>query len=446
MLHILFSTISATTPDYDWFISAGGNSDDFVHSSDVDTNGNLYISGSYKDNCRFGSHRLVNPDDFGMYLAKIDRLGNWVWAIQPEGDYTGEIKGVAIDAENNIYCIGYFSGRAVFGITAITNDNDESLDSMFIAKIDTQGNWLWVKQFASHYSRFDTCLISVDKIGNVYLAGNLLSTQVFGVLTLVKENDAAETYLAKIDAEGNWLWVVKNGEFDELSCMAVDNSSNVYLAGDYVNLETNLPDTALEMLLTGLSDMLVEKYDSQGNRIWTRKFGSTGIDTIFGIAVDPDNNAYITGMTEGEVVFGDITLSTNGYKEVFVSKINSDGNPLWATRPGGDHARWGKGIKVNKTGDVYVAGFFMNSAIIGTSTLESEGYQDGFIAKLDNNGAWLWGKSIGSSYNDWCTNISIFNETDIYVSGIFCGKNSIDNITVLGVVMPDIFVFKLSDN
>lgn len=439
MLAISIS-LGASVPLSEWSISAGGQNKDFLHSSAVDSNGNLYVSGEIRGSASFGSTLLDSPQFLGMFLSKITPNGELLWSIQPGGEYSGVITKIEIDKDDNIVCTGSYGGSAIFGNTVL-DTNGMDYDGIFVAKLDGNGVWLWAKHVASYNSLPTLCLLSVDDSCNVYLSGELIATQEFGTTTLNKDTELKETFIAKMDKNGNWLWAINNTTPATLYCMATDQDSNVYVAGSYVNTDFEASD--LYEALFGSEDIYIAKYNSNAELIKVYAFGSSGFDYIRGLAIDFASNVYMIGTTSGEIRFGDLLLTSDGYREVFVSKMNCNGDFLWATRPGGPNARTGKGIAVDEYGSAYIVGSFYDEAKFGTSSVFSNGEEDGFIAKLDSHGNWLWGESIGGQNNDWCTTIAISKNNDIYVGGVFYDSVAIDDAIHSSSGDSDIIVLKL---
>lgn len=95
----------------------------------------------------------------------------------------------------------------------------------------------------------------------------------------------------------------------------------------------------------------------------------------------------------GSSTFGTTTLTSSGDKDIFVAKIDHNGNWLWANQAGGISYDYGRGIAVDDNGNSYITGEFEESATFGTTTLTSSGSYDIFVAKLDkSSGNWPWAK------------------------------------------------------
>ena len=116
--------------------------------------------------------------------------------------------------------------------------------------------------------------------------------------------------------------------------------------------------------------------------LWAKKAGGTDYDNGYSIAVDANGNSYVTGVFWGSATFGATTLTGSGNFDVFVAKLDSNGNWLWAKQTGGTSFDFGYGIAVDANGSSYVTGFFMESATFGTTPLTSSGGYDIFVAKL----------------------------------------------------------------
>ncbi len=223
--------------------------------------------------------------------------------------------------------------------------------------------------------------IAVDSNDNSYITGYFDGTAEFGSTTLTSSG-GYDVFIAKVDSSGNYLWTVKaggTGFYDRGNGIAVDSNGNSYITG-YFDGTAEFGSTTLTS--SGGYDVFIAKVDSSGNYLWTVKAGGTGFyDRGNGIAVDSNGNSYITGYFDGTAEFGSTTLSSAGEYDVFIAKVDSSGNYLWAVKAGGSDLDEGWGITVDSNGNSYITGYFYLTADFGSTTLTSAGETDVFIAK-----------------------------------------------------------------
>src|SRR5260370_23005516 len=133
--------------------------------------------------------------------------------------------------------------------------------------------------------------------------------------------------------------------------------------------------------------------------LWAVKAGGSDIDTGYGIAADASGNVYVTGFFSGTASFGNTNLSSSGSEDIFVAKYDAAGTLQWARPAGGSACYESLGIAVDRTGNVFVTGFFQGNASVGPTNLSSTGQSDVLVAKYDAavNRVWeLQARSAGS--------------------------------------------------
>ena len=202
------------------------------------------------------------------------------------------------------------------------------------------------------------------------------------------------------------------------------------------------------MTSSGDIDIFVAKLDSSGNWLWANQAGGTNCDYGHGIAVDDNGNSYIIGNFLESANFGITTLTSSGYYDIFVAKLDINGNWLWAKQAGGTSYDFGNSIAVDTNRNVYVTGFFYSSSCsFGTITLinSSSEYIDIFVAKLDINGNWLWAKQAGGTSDDCGYGITVDVNGNSYITGIFRGSATFGTTTLTSSGDFDIFVAKLGE-
>ncbi|QNL22406.1 T9SS type A sorting domain-containing protein [Hyphobacterium sp. CCMP332] len=189
---------------------------------------------------------------------------------------------------------------------------------------------------------------------------------------------------------------------------------------------------------------------------WAKSMGGSFNDDGLSIFVDGAGNVYTTGFYWGSADFdpgpGLFILTSVGGQDIFVQKLDSSGNFLWAKSFGGTSTDEGLSIAVDASGNVYTTGFFRGTADFdpgpGIFNLSSAGDDDIFILKLDASGNFLWAKSIGDFRFDAGNSITVDAAGNVYTTGSFERTVDFDpgpgitNLTSNGNP-SDIFVLKL---
>ena len=196
---------------------------------------------------------------------------------------------------------------------------------------------------------------------------------------------------------------------DSGRAIAVDGNGNVYVVG--YSGAWGSPVNAF----AGAGDAFVAKLDSDGSLLWNTFMGSSSTDYGYAIAVDGSGNVYVSG--ESLTTWGSPVNAYSGFSDVFVAKLDSDGSLLWNTFMGSSSNDYGRAVAVDVSGNVYVAGY--SEATWG---LPVNGFTDGendvFAAKLNNNGVRQWNTFMGSSNNDLGWAIAVDTSGNVYVAGI----------------------------
>ncbi len=218
--------------------------------------------------------------------------------------------------------------------------------------------------------------------------------------------------------------------------IAIDASNNVYITGTFRYTADFDPgtDTAYLTAVNNYEDIFIAKYDTNGNYIWAKSIGGTSNDYSYCIAVDVNNNVYITGSFRYTVDFdpgpGTANLiAVNNYKDGFFAKYDTYGNYLWAKNIGGTSEDYSNCIAVDTSNNVYITGTFRYTVDFdpgpGTANLIAVNeYEDGFFAKYDTYGNYLWAKSIGGTYRDYSYSIAVDTNNNVYIIGTF--DNTVD--------------------
>ena len=367
------------------------------------------------------------------------------------------------------------------GITA-SNNNAESavvktdasgnvykMNSFTVNKLDVSGNLVWEKYIGSFYCSSCACSatsMTIDIAGNIYTTGYFTGTVDFdpnaGVVNLTSSGGGM--FISKLDAFGNLVWAkamtsTANGAFSR--SIVIDITGNVYTTGGFLDTVDFDPNIGV-MNLTG-TGIFVSKLDISGNFVWAKAMRSTVNGVSLSIALDAAGNIYTTGHFSGTVDFDPnsgilnvVNLISTGSSDIFISKLNANGNFVWAKTIGGISYDYAKAITIDATGNIYITGYFSGTVdfdpnLGATNLITSISYGDMFISKFDTSGNFVWAKAIGGAGNGTNANAIVLDAANnIYTAGYFQGIVDFDpNIGVVNLTShsyPDIFISKLDAN
>jgi len=416
-------------PEWQWAVKAGGDCWNEGQSIAIDSQGNQYVAGQFENTISFGSHTLTANGYEDIFVAKLDQDGNWLWVIQVGGTISDTANSIALDSSDNAWVTGYYGNQATFG------DHTLIGGGCFVAKLAPSGNWLWAIKVEGTGNSIGRG-IALDGSGNAWVTGQFTRTATFGDHTLTASGNIwSDTFVAKLDPSGNWLWAVKAGgtDFDWVTRIAVDGSGNAWVTGYFDGTSTFGSHT---LTAIRFDDIFVAKLDSSGNWLWAVQAGGMYSDRGSGIAVDEVGNAYVTGYYENQASFGNHTLTGVGG---FTAKLDPSGNWLWAVQAGAT----GFDITLDGTGKAYVTGAFYLTATFGNYTLTTSGNDDVFVAKLDSSGNWLWAVKAGGTESDYGYDIALDGAGNACVIGCFRGIVFFGSHILISSGYYDIFVAKL---
>ncbi|WP_341226701.1 SBBP repeat-containing protein [uncultured Arcticibacterium sp.] len=359
-----------------WLRSAGGISHDYAHSIALDASGNVYISGHFYDMATFGGSNISGEGGYDIFMAKYNSSGSYLWVQSAGGTSNDYCRSLAVNISGDVCVSGYFYGTANF---AGSNINSEGSADIYVAKYDSNGNFLWVRS-AGGTSNDYSFSTAIDGAGNVYITGRVQGTANFGGVFLGSAG-SYDIYIAKYNSVGALQWLQSTGGSytDYGYSVAVDVSGNVYLTGNYSGT-TNFGFSSVTSV--GGTDIFIAKYNSSGASQWVQSAGSTSSDNSLALALDGSGNAYITGSYLGTANFGSSNITSAGGTDIFIAKYNSSGNLQWVESAGGSSHDSGQSVAVDGAANVYITGYYLGTSTFGVSVITSSGDTDVFLGRI----------------------------------------------------------------
>lgn len=407
-LFTLFAFTNLSGNDFEIFKQYKNNSINKDNHIASDFQNNIIITGTFSNTLNFdinnseGSELVSNGKD-DIFLVKFDPNSDYIWSFSIGGNGYEEVKSIKTDNEGNIYITGTFQESIDFDPSANeVSITAESGWDVFIMKLNSFGDLLWVKNLGP-YKYLKANSMSLDEDNNIYLTGYFSETIDFNPgnesynLTASKSDDV---YILKLNSYGEFVWAKSfNGTSIERGIsLVVDSEQNVCLTGYFeatMFLDSN-GDVKLQS--KGFTDVFVIKLDKNSNVIWAKSFEGLWSSQSTGIAVDYDDNIYTTGSFKESVDFDpsnniDTLVSIKENEDVFISKLDKNGNHLWAKMIGGTREVRSNNIATNTRGDVIITGYYESDCDFdpneGVVTAPISNRDAMFISALNKEGYFL---------------------------------------------------------
>jgi hypothetical protein len=386
----------------------------------VDGSGNVYVSGPFQYTVDFnpagGATRTSNAGSMNnVFLSKFSPDGTFQW-VQTWGPADGgaESYSLAVDASNNVYVVGDFSGSgAYFNNTAGQAPSDwhanhpaaqgqPTFFDAFLSKFDSNGTFLWARTWGGE-GYDDGPGVAVDGVGNIYVAGMYASKTIDfdpagGGATGHPAQDSGfvtDVFLVKFDPGGSFVWVKTmggQGAIDSGEIVAVDAGNNVYLAGRFecTSCDFNPGGTPEVRSSHGSSDAFVVKLDSGGAFQWARTWGGTGADLVGSLALDGANHVYVTGWFSDTAELAPaavpLAVTSHGAKDIFLLELNPAGTFQWVHAWGGSGDDVSFHVVPDRQHRIFVAGGTPDIVDFdpgsGVDSRASNGKQDAFLSRF----------------------------------------------------------------
>lgn len=280
--------------------------------------------------------------------------------------------------------------------------------------------WTKVQHWGGTGTEICTGLVATAD-GGMALAGSFEKQIQFEnyILNAVGEEDV---FICKFDPNGEVAWAKRAGSRleDEITEIAADANNNLVIVGSYW-LEGDF-DTITLSAGDNPKSIFVAKYNANGQALWAKTLNGTGLKGVEDVVVDSENNILLTGYFEKNLQIADTSLSASGITDLFLAKFSSDGQLLWAVRQGKKGDTRGTALGLTASGDAIVAGFYNDSTNIADTILTSGTLdQEAFVARFDKNGVPLWAKKAGGVFDSDVTGLVLDEQGNIYIVGYFIG-------------------------
>jgi hypothetical protein len=270
----------------------------------------------------------------------------------------------------------------------------------------TGSSIVWQKTFGG--SQHDVAMDALPLAGGGYMiAGYTLSNNGD-----VSDNKGwTDGWLVKMDDQGNRIWSKTYGgsSDDHFTSFITMPDGGSVVTGYSASNNGDVPGNK------GETDVWILRLNNSGTVLWKKNFGGSNYDMAHAIAATPDGGIAITGTTESND--GDLAgMGHHGLKDMWVLKLNSNGDLIWQKMLGGSFDESSHTITVAADGNILIAGYAESTdGDLAGSTMR--GFHDAWMVKLNNTGTVLWKKTFGGNGNESIHSIVSTADGGIIASG-----------------------------
>lgn len=441
LVFLISLTLQAQNITLDWGLAFGGSGIARGESLCVDAQGNSYVVGTFKNTVDFdpgvGVFTMSTGSLYDPYIVKYGPSGNFIWAKKIGTSANDGIASINTDNHGNLYILGNFSNAADFdpGPQSFIVNAAGTID-MFLLKLDTAGNFNWVKTFGTTGITSARKVVS-DEENSLYISFSFTGQLDADAGPATFNLNATSTYelgYMKYDTAGNFVWakaVVGNGPVRPNS-MVIDDAENVYIVGEFRNsIDFDAGASTNILSSNGFNrDAFILKADSNGDHQWAHRFGGPYLDWAYDVDVDSNMNVLLTGNYNDTVDFDPSSSSfflNNPFASGdagFVVKLNTNGGLIWAKSLDpifGNITPFN--LVVDSKNNVCLSGYFNNQVDLDPSANVFNVNQlngEIFFSILDDNGLFVSGANCAPASFDADIFEMVVDDNDNYISaGLF---------------------------
>jgi hypothetical protein len=420
------ATLNAQLPQYGWANTVRALTSPYsitcssvTHDIAIDASGNIYtigdFDGSVDANSGSGTTTLAAQESGNRtFIIKTSAAGTLIWAKCFQGEGTANPRGIAVDANENVYLTGTFSetvdfnpGSGTFELTSVSNFD------MYMAKLDASGNFVWAKKINAG-SFVSPNKVAIDINGNPVFVGYFSGTCDFnpnvGASSLT---GSSNSFILKLDASGNFVYVKHFAATSANSILSIqiDAAGDMFLGGYYSTTTDFDPNAGVTNLsvISFSRDAFFCKLSNEGNLIWAKGIGGANSDELRALDLDNNGNILVAGTFRNSVDFnpgsGSFVMQTSGstLDDIFIAKYSPTGEFIWAEQVGSSAGNFTdenvNDLAVDPSGNVVLVGFYYDEIDFDPGDanfpLYTGGFRNSFVLSLNSIGAFNYAFDIG---------------------------------------------------
>ncbi len=402
------TTQAQTPPAIIWDKTYGGTSGDALRSLSVTSDGG-YLLGGFSNSGIGADKSETNRGSQDYWVVKTDADGNKQFD-KTYGGSQSEWLSDAIQASDGNYLIGGYSYSPVDGDKTQPN---HGVEDWWVVKTDNNGNKIWDKDYGSNSSDLFISFAEASD-GGYLLFGS--SNSMVGFDKSQPSKGGFDYWIIKINANGvkQWDKVIGGNKDDYLGAVLHDVNGGYFLAGQ--SLSSASGDKSQDDI--GSYDIWLVKIDDSGNKLWDRTYGGVNLDVPLALAQSSSGDLLI-GTYSDSKPSGDKSEGSRGFGTVdyWILKTDASGNKIWDQTIGSNSTDYLTEVKTMADGTFLLGGYTQNVKASYEKTQNGNGWKDMWLVKVDDDGKILWDKTIGGTNDDDLFGMVVTNDNTFTLAG-----------------------------
>ncbi|MFW9923671.1 MAG: SBBP repeat-containing protein [Candidatus Thorarchaeota archaeon] len=410
----------------------GGSGDDKIIDLAIDSENNIILIGYTNsiDFPIVNAFQNSLSGVIDIFVVKLDSSGqNILFASYLGGNSMDNPQSIFIDSEDNIYITGTtFSDN--FPLSNAVQTIRSGFNDGFVTKISPSGTILYSTLLGGNSTEYVTGL-DFDKENN-FLIGGQTSSSDFTITTDAYDSSysgSGDCFLTFLSSDGQEILYSSffgGSTSDSINCGFINQNNEIVIAGFTFSTDFNITDDAYQYDKPGSSDMFISIFNSTGQELlYSSYFGGNWYDMVQDIKEDSLGNLILAGWTQST----NFPLGPNPIKsqyddkeDAFVAKFNAEDNTLiFSTYLGGIGYDWATGITIDSDDNIFISGTTSSSAYNVTSNAYQPfigGERDLFFTILPPDGqSLLYSTFLGGSNNDFGYRVNFDSENNFILYG-----------------------------
>lgn len=353
-----------------------------------------------------GVHQTTHGGKYDVMLTKFDQSGKLVWSTSYGGEENEFALNIDINTSDEIIVSGTTNSITNISTKGSYNEYKNGNTDGFLAKFSNNGNLLWATYFGGSNYEYPIKAM-FDHNGEIIVCGYTNSTNNISSRYAFQPINGGkyDAFIAKFSSNGLLIWSTYYGGLgdDYFTSLSITEDNKIIAVGTTTSEGKISTSSVFQHEYSGNRDGIIIKFDTDGNRIFGSYFGGDDSDELFACASDKFGNYYVIGavFSKGLATIG---FNLAGERDILIAKFNKDGQRIWATYFGGNSADIPNSITLDDNGDLLISAMSKSFDFPTSENANKDYYSIGIwnavFMKLDTAGRMKWSTIFGGYGDD----------------------------------------------